>query len=93
MQLEYINIIDAVQYAVNKVSKQLYKEDKDTPPRFIVSQYDVMDKEGKIIDHKILLTVEHMGWKRSRVLFPRLDHEYGYTSLKDEITYLYNSTM
>ena len=92
MQLQYIDIIDAIQYAVDKIAKQQYKID-ECRPNFIVSQLDRYDNEGKIIQHEIVLTVIHNGQQRTRPLFPRLDCKFGYESLKDEMTWLYNSTM
>ena len=93
MNLEHINIIDSIQYAVDKIAKQKYKSDTDSPPKFIVSQYDKLDKEGYSCGHEILLTIKHMGWNRSVTIFPRLDYKYGYESLSDEMEDLYNSTM
>jgi len=40
MKLEHINIIDSIQFAVDKICKQVYGHDIDSPPKFIVSQYD-----------------------------------------------------
>jgi len=93
MKLEHINIIDSIQFAVDKICKQVYGHDTDSPPKFIVSQYDKLDKEGYSIGHEIILTIKHMKWKRSVTIFPRLDYKYGYESLKDEMKGLYNSTM
>jgi hypothetical protein len=45
MKLDFINIINAIQFAVDKICKQEYKNDTDSPPKFIVSQYDKLDKE------------------------------------------------
>ena len=91
MKLEFVNIIDAIQFAVDKIRKQQYKHDTDSPPRFIVSQYDKLDKEGYSCGHEILLTIEHANDKRSVTIFPRLDYKYGYESLKDEMKNLYNA--
>jgi len=93
MKLEYINIIDSIQFAVDKICKQEYKTDIDSPPKFIVSQYDKLDNEGHSTGHEIILTIEHMNWKRSVTIFPRLDYKYGYGTLKDEMKDLYNCTM
>ena len=92
MDLIYINIIDAIQYAVDKISKQQYKNDP-CKPKFIVSQLDKYNNESEIIQHEIVLTIKHSGQQRTRPLFPRLDCKYGYESLKDEMEWLYNSTM
>ena len=93
MKLEHINIIDSIQFAVDKICKQVYGHDTDSPPKFIVSQYDKLDDKGHSIRHEIILTIKHMKWKRSVTIFPRLDYKYGYESLKDEMKGLYNSTM
>jgi len=45
MELIYIDII---QYAVDKIAKQQYKNDP-CKPKFIVSQLDKYDNEGEII--------------------------------------------
>jgi len=93
MKLDYITIIDAIQYAVDKICKQEYKNDTDSPPKFTVSVADRINKHGKIDQHEIVLTIEHNGIRKTRTIFPRLEYNYGYESLKDEMTWLYNSTM
>ena len=45
MELIYIDII---QYAVDKIAKQQYKNDP-CKPKFIVSQLDKYNNEGEII--------------------------------------------
>ena len=92
MELQYIDIFDAIQFAVDKIKKQEYKNDP-CPPKFIVSQLDKYDNKGEIIGHEIILTIKHNGQCRTKPLFPRLDYKYGYESLKDEMKWLYNSTM
>jgi hypothetical protein len=92
VDLKYITIIDAIQYAVDKITKQEYRKDI-CPSKFIVSQADRFNDNGKVIDHEILLTITHIGIVRSRTLFPRIDCKYGYETLKDEMMWLYNSTM
>jgi len=93
MNLEYIDIIEAIQYSVDKITKNKYKEDVDTPPKFIVSLLDRFDNEGEIVAHEIALTVIHMGFTHTRTIFPQLHYKYGYEPLDREITWLYNSTM
>ena len=60
MKLEHINIIDSIQFAVDKICKQVYGHDTDSPPKFIVSQYDKLDKEGYSVGHEIILTIKHI---------------------------------
>jgi len=93
MELEFVNVIDVIQHAVDKICKQEYKNDKDCPPRFIVSQYDKSNEKGEFIGHEIVLTIKHMNSKRTRTIFPKLEFKYGYEPLKDEMKWLYNSTM
>ena len=92
MELEYIDIFHALQYAVDKIAKARYSKDT-CPPKFIISQYERKNLEDKVEAHEILLTVEHAGQKRSRAIFPRLHYSCGYESLADEMKWLYNSTM
>ena len=93
MKLEYIDIIEAIQYSVDKIVKVKYKEDTSTPPKFIVSLLDRSDKEGKLINHEIALTVSHAGFIHTRTIFPQVQYKYGYEPLEREIEWLYNSTM
>ena len=93
VDLEYIDIIEAIQRSVDKIVKKKYDSDKDSPPKFIVSLLDKSDNEGKFIGHEIALTVTHMGWVHTRVIFPQLQYKYGYEPLEREIEWLYNSTM
>lgn len=86
VDIENLSIIDIFQRVVNKIAEQEYKDD-ECPPKFTVSLYE---KEGT---HEIILTIEHLGEKKSRKLFPRPDCKYGYESIKDEMRWLYNSTM
>jgi hypothetical protein len=95
MELEHVDIFDifhALQFAVDKITKKYYDKD-DCVPKFIISQFDKRNTEGKVIEHEILLTVEHAGQIRTKTLFPRLDYQFGYESLKDEMMWLYNATM
>lgn len=85
------SIIDAIQFAVNEICEKEYSKDS-CPPSFIVSVYQGYTND-KITENKILLTIDHSGIKHSRQLFPKLECEYGYDSLNDEMRYLYNSTM
>jgi len=93
MELKYIDIIEAIQYSVNKIVKKKYAEDTDTPPIFTVSLLDRTNKDGDLITHEIALTVSHMGYIHTRVIFPQIKYEYGYEPLEREIEWIYNSTM
>lgn len=44
-------------------------------------------------EQKIMITVNHLGSKFTKVLFPITDADFGYDSIKTEMGYLYNRTM
>ena len=87
-----MELFTIIQSKVDKLAKEIYKTDS-CPPEFIVSNYQVENNEGKIVDHKIMLTVRHNGISHSRVLFPKVRNNYGYDDIKEEMKWLYNSTM
>jgi len=89
--VENMSIIDIFQKVVNKITEQYYSED-ECPPEFTVSLYE-KDNGKECTEHELILTIEHGEEKRSRKLFPRLDCKYGYENIKDEMKWLYNSTM
>lgn len=93
MDLNYVDIIEAIQYSVDKIVKKKYAYDTDTPPKFIVSLLDRVDNKGKLITHEIALTVSHLGFTHTRTIFPQVQYKYGYEPLEREIEWLYNSTM
>lgn len=81
--IEYINIIDCIQEQVDKIAKIKWKEDIESPPKFIVSEL----REAP----KIMLTIEHNGYYHTTTLFPNGD--YGCNSIAYIMEQLYNSTM
>lgn len=90
-----VNLIEVIQNAVNEICKITYAKDS-CPPTFTVSVYQgFTDKNysGIIDKHEIILTIEHMGVVMSTPLFPRLDYQFGYENLSDEMKNLYNLTM
>lgn len=86
-----MSIIDVIQKIVSEIAKQEHKSDS-CKPKFTVSLYE-KDNGGECIEHELILTIEHNGEKISRKLFPRLDYKYGYENIKDEMKWLYNTTM
>lgn len=89
----YDDIILTLQKKVNKISKKKWEKD-ECPPEFIVSNLFVYGEDGKkVIEHKIILTVVHRGMGQSIVLYPKLDSNYGYEPLEQEMEHLYNRTM
>jgi len=92
MKLEFVTIIDCIQFAVDKITNEVSIGDSHKP-KFIVSLYEKCDSKGKIIEHEILLTIKHLNHTKSRTIFPRLDYDCGYETIKDEMIWLYNSTL
>ncbi|MBE7896166.1 hypothetical protein [Paenibacillus polymyxa] len=90
-----MDIIDAIQRIVNEVVENEYRHD-ECPPEFIVSllyEKSVELDERSDKDHKIILTVRHLGSCFSKVIFPQVTQVFGYDSLKEEMKYMYNRTM
>jgi hypothetical protein len=86
------NIIDCIQAMVDQIAESKWAEDyKDGGDlNFWVSRcFD--NKEDK--NEKIILTINHMGWKYSRVLYPQQDSFYGLSPLEEIMVSLYNQTM
>lgn len=82
------DIIDCIQDGVDTIVEKCYASDEICPPTFVISiLYE--NKESQ----KILLNCTHAGRTFSRVLFPRDDSFYGYSSLGEFVEYLYNQTM
>jgi hypothetical protein len=82
-----LSIIDIVNDEVQKIAKEMYKNDK-CKPVFMVSVFTKEEKEDTI-----MLTVTHSGHSFSKIIFPKKNCYYGYSSLEDEISGLYNRTM
>lgn len=85
--LYYDDIIDTLQDKINTIANELYKND-NCKPKFYVSI--IFEEE---YNQKIILTIEHLGVKFSRVLFPVKENFYGYENLVDVVKSLYNQTM
>lgn len=84
-EIFYGDIIDCLQEKVNEIAEIKYANDI-CKPKFIVSLLN--EKE-----HKILLTVKHLGFCMTNVVFPDLECNYGYPNLEEQIKWLYNQTM
>ncbi|KAF6630574.1 hypothetical protein H6F38_14190 [Paenibacillus sp. EKM208P] len=92
-----MDIIDAIQRVVNEVVENEYRHD-ECPPDFIVSllyEKSIVQEfeERSDRDHRIILTVRHLGSCFSKVIFPQVTQVFGYDSLKEEMKYMYNRTM
>ncbi|MEK4427748.1 hypothetical protein MHB54_00660 [Paenibacillus sp. FSL M7-0802] len=92
-----MDVIDSIQKIVDEVCKNEYINDK-CPPDFIISLLyegtnvqELDERTDK--DHKIILTVRHLGSCFSKVIFPQVNRVFGYDSLKEEMKYMYNRTM
>ena len=83
----YMDIIDVLDEAVQTLARIKWSND-DCPPEFIVS----VDNED-LANQSILLSIKHGGSKFTQKLFPRTDTEYGYPSLMELMTNMYNRTM
>ena len=82
MTEDYTNCIDCLQKKVDELTVNLYKGD-ECPPKYIVSE--------EIHRRKILLTISHLGYVHTGVLFPNTDFED--VSIAYIMEQLYNSTM
>lgn len=49
-------------------------------------------RESQLDGHKIILTINHGGFCRSRIVFPKLSG-FEYMSLEEEMEYLFNATV
>lgn len=87
-----MDIIECIQKRVNRILKDKYKSD-DCPPVFTVSLIQRYNDEGKINQHEIGLTVQHLGQTYTRTIFPLVHSHYGYPDLEQEMEWLYNNTM
>lgn len=81
-----LDIIGLIDRYVQEIAKEHWKND-ECPPEFWVSL------SGYDEDQKILITINHLGSKFTKVLFPIKDACYGYGAIKTEMQYLYNRTM
>lgn len=87
-----MDIIETLQEKVNEIVNIKYEKDQ-CKPIFTVSLIQKYDITGKIRNHEIGLTVQHLGQCFTRTIFPLPHHIYGYPNLEEEIEDLYNNTM
>lgn len=90
-----MNLIEAIQKQVDKISRDKYK-DKENPVIFIVSVLYSRDEEKRMNtdgDHKIALTIQHYGLSFTKVIFPDVKSVFGYEDLAETMEYMYNRTM
>lgn len=81
-----------LQEEVNRITKEKY-EKEDRHIEFTVSIL-LKDnaRESQFDNHKIILTINHAGFCRSRIIFPKLSG-FEYANLEEEMMYLYNATV
>lgn len=84
-----MDILNALQGKVNEIANEQYRND-EYPSLFIVSLIQRYGEDGKINQHEIGLTIQHLG---QTTLFPQVNQYYGYPDLKEEMKDLYNNTM
>lgn len=87
-----MDLLKGLQEKVNDIAKEQYKTD-ECPPVFIISLIQRYGDNGKINQHEIGLTIQHLGQVYTRTLFPQVNQQYGYPDLKEEMKDLYNNTM
>lgn len=87
-----MNIINYLQEVVNQIAKEEFKNDV-CPPTFTVSLIQRYDEYGKINNHEIGLTINHLGKNFTRTIFPLVFQHFDYPDLKEEMRYLYNNTI
>ncbi|GAA4879317.1 hypothetical protein GCM10023310_69330 [Paenibacillus vulneris] len=88
-----MNLVQILQKKVNKITKETYKSDECSPIFTVSLLYEKAEHNKEDKDHKIILTVQHLGSAFSKVIFPQTKNVYGYESLEEEMKYLYNRTM
>ena len=81
------DIISILEEKVIKLAKEHWKSDK-CPPEFWVSLND-----EDVNNHRIMLTISHLGYKFTEKIFPRDNSNYGYDSLLNQMINMYNKTM
>lgn len=86
-----MDIIQCLQKKVDKIVKEKYKGD-DCSPSFIVSLLFESNKK-EVINHKIIMTVQHLSQSFSKIIFPQIDKDFGYETIEYEMERLYNRTM
>lgn len=84
----YLDIISLLNKYVQELAKIKYATDTICPPQFWVS---LLGDKGE--DQKILLSISHMGFNFSSIIFPRPYAEFGYEALEREMEWLYGRTM
>ncbi|HLI46868.1 MAG TPA: hypothetical protein VKU94_06730 [Geobacterales bacterium] len=87
-----MDLLNALQEKIDEIAKEQYKND-NCPPIFTVSLIQRYGDNGKINQHEIGLTIQHMGQAYTRTLFPQVNKHYGYPNLEKEMKDLYNNTM
>lgn len=86
-QLKNENIISMLDLLVKEIAKEEWRFD-DCPPEFWVS-LDSSDVKNQAI----CLTINHLGSKFTEKIFPRPTATFGYDTLLNYMTHLYNRTM
>lgn len=81
------DIISILEDRVQELSKEYWSDDR-CPPEFWVT----LSNED-IDNQKILITVSHLGYKFTEILFPRTSALYGYGSVLNQMINMYNQTM
>lgn len=93
MSFRGFDIVDSIQYTVDKIQKECFAEEsEDGDLQFIVSCLYEEDDNYEYETNKIILTIKHHRWTNSRLLFPT-KNSYGFQFLEDIMKDMYNQTM
>ena len=82
-----IDIVNIIEEKVQELVKEHWQKD-DCPPKFWVS---LNNEDMK--NQSIMITIKHCGYKFTEKLFPRMEIEYGYESVLNQMINMYNQTM
>ena len=81
------DIITILEEKVQSLTKEHWSTDNCPPEFWITLNNENMDNQ------KILITINHLGYKFTEVLFPRTEAHWGYASVLNQMINMYNQTM
>jgi hypothetical protein len=88
-----LDLFDCIQNEVNTISERVYNKDECKPIFTVSLLYEKGEHNQMDRDHKIILTVAHLNYAFSKVIFPTTSSVFGYESLEEIMKYMYNRTM
>ena len=88
LDISYFDIVNVLNEYVKRIAKEYWKDD-GCPPEFLVSLY-----YGNKDDQIIMITINHNDCLFTEKLFPKKETSiYGYGSVFDQMTNMYDRTM